>query len=138
MPCNLAVSIAKAGVTIPQLLAFLTPAIVQKVVLAYVQQQYPTLHPRLYPFASTNVCLQVGSCLVVITGGSVRVTDRRGNSALAETLANEIEQLLLQLADSLFQQQVQQILGPAVTQAQTVNVDNDGMTQQAAVFTLEW
>ncbi len=137
MPCNLAVSIAKAGVSKPQLLAFLTPDIVQQVALTYLQQQYAALDPRMYSASSTSVSLQVGTSIVVITDGAVHVTDRRGNTAFAETLANEVEQLLLQLADSLFQQKVQQVLGSAVTQVQTVNVDNDGIIQQAAVFTLE-
>ena len=137
MPCNLAVSIAKAGVSKSQLLAFLTPDIVQQVTLTYLQQQYVALTPRVYASSSTSVSLQVGTSMVVITDGTVQVTDRRGNTAFVETLANEIEQLLFQLADSVFQQKVQQILGPAVTQVQTVNVDNDGIIQQAAVFTLE-
>ncbi len=137
MPCNLAVSIAKAGVTRPQLLAFLTPDIVQQVALTYLQQQYAALHPRMRSTSGNSVCLQVDTSLVVITDGSVQVTDSRGNTTFAETLANEVEQLVLQLADSLFQQQVQQILGPVVTQVQTMQVDNDGIIQQAAVFTLE-
>ncbi len=73
----------------------------------------------------------------MIADGSVKVSASEGDTILAETLATEVEQLLLQLADSLFQQQVQQALGPAVTQVQTVNVDNDSAIQQAAVFTLE-
>ncbi|GAC1477031.1 MAG: hypothetical protein NVS2B12_31140 [Ktedonobacteraceae bacterium] len=137
MPCNLAVSIAKAGVTTPQLLALLTPDIVQQVTLTYLQQQYPALHPRARRISGKHIYLNVGPGLVVITDGSVEVTDRYGDTTFAETLANEIEQLLLQLADSLFQQKLQQILGSAVTQVQTVNVNNDGALQQAAVFTLE-
>ncbi len=137
MPCNLAVSIAKAGVTRPQLLALLTPDIVQQVALTYLQQQYAALNPKVRSPSSNSACLQVGTSLVVITDGSVQVTDSRGNTAFAETLANEVEQLILQLADSLFQRQLQQILGPAVTQVQTMQVDNDGIMQQAAVFTLE-
>ncbi len=137
MPCNLAVSIAKAGVTRPQLLAFLTPDIVQQVALTYLQQQYAALNPKVRSTSSNSACLQVGTSLVVITDGSVQVTDSRGNTTFAETLANEVEQLILQLADSLFQRQLQQILGPAVTQVQTMQVDNDGIMQQAAVFTLE-
>jgi hypothetical protein len=137
MPCNLAVSIAKAGVTRPQLLALLTPDIVKQLTLTYLQQQYAALNPRVRSTSGNSVCLQMGTSLVVITDGSVQVTDSRGNTAFAETLADEVEQLVLQLADSLFQQQLQQILGPAVTQVQTVHVDNDGIMQQAAVFTLE-
>lgn len=137
MPCNLAVSIAKAGVTTPQLLALLTPDVVQQVALTYLEQQYAALNPYVLMSSGSRVSLQVGTSLIVITDGAVQVTDRRGNTTFADTLANEVEQLLLQLADSLFQQQLQQILGPAVTQVQTVNVDNDGVIQQAAVFTLE-
>lgn len=138
MPCNLAVSIAKAGVTTPQLLALLTPEVVQQVALTYLEQQHAALNPYVLTSSDSRVSFQVGTSLVVITDGAVQVTDRRGNTTFAATLANEVEQLLLQLADSLFQQQLQQILGPAVTQVQTVNVDNDGVIQQAAVFTLEW
>ena len=137
MPCNLAVSIAKAGVTTPQLLALLTPDVVQQVALTYLEQQHAALNPYVLTSSGSRVSLQVGTSLVMITDGAVQVTDRRGNTTFAETLANEVEQLLLQLADSLFQQHFQQILGPAVTQVQTVNVDNDGIIQQAAVFTLE-
>lgn len=137
MPCNLAVSIAKAGVSKPQLLALLTLDMVQQVVLTYLQQQYASLHPRMLVRHDTRIYFQVGTCRILIEEGTVRVTGPSDETAFAETLAQSLEQLLLQLADSLFQQRVQQILGPAVTQVQTVQVDNEGVMQQAAVFTLD-
>lgn len=137
MPCNLAVSIAKAGVSKPQLLAFLTPDMVQQVILTYLQQQYVSLNPRLLVRFDSRVYFQVGTCRILIEEGTVQVTSTSDDPAFAETLADEIEQLLLQLADSLFQQQVQRILGPSVTQVQTVQVNNEGVTQQAVVFTLD-
>lgn len=137
MPCNLAVSIAKAGVSKPQLLALLVPDIVQQVTLAYLQQQYASLNPRLLVRFDSRIYFQVGTCRILIEDGTVRVTGTDDDTNLAETLANEIEQLLLQLADSLFQQQIQQLLGPSVTQVQTVQVDNEGVAQQAVVFSLD-
>lgn len=138
MPCNLAVSIAKAGVTTPQLLALLTPSVIEKVALTYLQQQYASLKPSAYTTYGTTVMLSVGTAMITIEDGTVQVEDSRRNRQLAEQLASEMEQLLLQLADSLFQQKLQETLGSLVKQTQTVSVDNEGAVQQAAVFYLEF
>jgi hypothetical protein len=83
------------------------------------------------------VSFSVGTCYVLIQNGNVRVEEDNGNTAKANALASEVAQVLSQLADGLFQQKLQKVLGEAVTQTQIVNVDNNGVTQQAAVFTLE-
>lgn len=137
MPCNLAVSIAKAGVTTPQLLALLTPAIVTQVTFAYLEQQYPGSRPSVLSTSGTVLLLQVGTSQVRIENGSVQVNNIQRNQAQAEELADEIEQLLLQLADNLFQQKLQETLGSLVAQVQTMAVDNEGTVQQATVFSLE-
>ena len=136
MPCNLAVSIAKAGVTQPQLLALLTPDVVKQVVLAYLEQQYASSKPSVICATRARVVLRMGTCVVSIENGSVRVTDSQGNQAFIETLATEVERLLLLLADRLFQQKLQETLGPLLTQVQNVSVNNDGQMQQATVFSL--
>jgi ABC-type cobalamin/Fe3+-siderophores transport system ATPase subunit len=139
MPCNLAVSIAKAGVTKPQLLALLTPEIVQKVALTYLQQQYAQLlNPSLISASGKSVILRAGTSTISIENGAVEVNDSNGNRVQAEKLAAEMEQLILQLADQLFDQQIQAALGSLVQTVQPVTVDNDGAVQQATVFTLEF
>lgn len=62
-PCNLAVSSAKAGVSKPQLLALLTPDIVQRVALTYLQKQnagnmtQDVRNLRVYSMGTINRCL---------------------------------------------------------------------------------
>jgi hypothetical protein len=138
MPCNLAVSITKAGVTKPQLLALLTPDIVKKAVRAYLQQQYPEHSLRVLYLTADGVELILGTTRIFIENGRVWVSDPYGDETLVEALASEVEQFVLQLADGLFQQKLQELLGDAVTQTQIVNVDNEGVVQQATVFTLEF
>jgi hypothetical protein len=138
MSCNLAVSITKAAVTKKELLALLTVDVVEKVVLTYLQQQYPNLSPCVFDQSENYVSFVIGKCYVIIQDGDVRVEEYYGNTAKADALANEVAQVLSQLADALFQQQLQKSLGNLVTNVQTVNVDNEGVTQQATVFTLEF
>jgi hypothetical protein len=138
MPCNLAVSIAKAGVTQPQLLALLTPEVVQNVALAYLQQQYAKLTPFLVSASGNDVILRVGTVTISLENGKVEVNDWNGDRAFAEKLATEMEQLVLQLADQLFDQKIQSALGSLVQAVQSVSVNNDGAVQQATVFTLEF
>ncbi len=138
MPCNLAVSIAKAGVTKPQLLALLTPEIVQKVAIAYLQQQYAKLDPSVVSASGNCITLRAGTTIISIENGTVEVYDGSGNRIQAERLAGEMEQLVLQLADQLLDQQIQSALGSLVKAVQPVTVDNNGAAQQATVFTLEF
>lgn len=137
MPCNLAVSIAKAGVTKPQLLALLTPDIVQKVAMAYLQQQYAKLNPSVISASGNDITLRAGTTSISIENGAVEVYDYSGNRLQAEQLAEEMEQLLLQLADQLLDQHIQNALGSLVKTVLPVAVDNEGTMQQATVFTLE-
>lgn len=137
MTCNIAVSIAKAAVTKEHLLELLTSDVLQRVVLTYLQSEYAALSPRVEYVYGDMVAFGVGDLDLVIQQGAVQVnTSRRSASSKAEKLAQQVEQLVTRLADSLFQQKVQQALGTAVSQVQQVEVDNDGVRQQAVVFTL--
>jgi hypothetical protein len=138
MPCNLAVSIARAAVSKPQLLALLTAEVVQKVSLAYLQQQYALLNPSLAAVTGDRVTLHAGTSIITIGNGNVEVYDGRGNRSQAEKLATEMQQLMVQLADQLLDQQIQSALGSLVQAVQTVTVDTNGVAQQATVFTLEF
>ena len=136
MPCNLAVSIGKAGVTQPQLFALLTPDIVKVVAFAYLEKQYASSKPSVH-VRGEMVVLHVGSTTIRILNGGVQIQDSEGNRTQAQKLADEIEELLTQLANRLFQQKLQVALGPLVTQVQTVSVNNEGTLQQATIFHLE-
>ena len=138
MSCNLAVSIAKAAVTKKELRALLTVDVVEKVILTYLQQQYPNLSPSVFDQSENSVTFVVGTCYVIIQDGDVRVEEYYGDTTKADALASEVAQGLSQLADSLFQQKVQLALGNLVKQAQTVTVNNDGTQQTAAVFAIEF
>ena len=143
MSCDLAVSIAKAAVTEEHLCALLAPEIVKQVTLTYLQQQYARYNPEMLYTSGLTVGFCVGTCDLEIAQGQVTVTDVDGNTTFAEQLSTALVQLLKQLAEMLFQQRIQQILsttyGTALTQVQSVEVDNpevEGGHQHAVVFTL--
>ncbi|MEO6892105.1 MAG: hypothetical protein ABI324_24220 [Ktedonobacteraceae bacterium] len=136
MPCNLAISIAKAHVSADHLRALLTPETVQAVVLAYLQQQYAARSPRVLRTTADTVVFQVGTCRIIISRGEITVTEQGANRQMADALATEMGKLLSLLADHLFAQAVQQRLASVVTSAQQVAVDNEGVPQQATILTL--
>lgn len=138
MTCNLAVSIAKAGISNEQLLALLTPATIEPVLLGYLRQQYPQKNPRTRICAPEMLEVSLRDCTITITRGQVEVTSYSSNQRLTERLAKEVGGVLAALADALFQQQIQTLLQTLgiEPQAETVTVENEGKMQQAAVFTL--
>lgn len=140
MTCNLAVSIAKAAVTNEYLQTLLTPTIVQHVVLTYLQQQYPNDQPKVIEVLDDGVYFSVGSCTILLLKGEIEVLDAENFPGRAEQFVQELERLLIALADRLFQQHVQQVLqqmpGVAFMEVTPVEVENEGQLQQAAVFTL--
>src|SRR5579859_7209219 len=113
MSCDLAVSIAKAAVTKQHLLDLLTTDVVQQVVLKYLQSEYANDFPRVRYASARWVRFEVGDVTISINikNGVVMVRSESGDSAEAEDFAQKIELLLARLADSLFQQKVQQALG---------------------------
>jgi hypothetical protein len=136
MPCNRAVSITKAAVTNEELLRLLSEPVVEQVVTAYLQAKYEQHRPTLVNRYSGTLVFRVGGLYVTIQGGAVSVR-AYGQEALAEQLAAELQTLLAQAADRLFQQQVGRALslfGPVNTQV--VEVESEGTVQRAAVFTL--
>jgi hypothetical protein len=138
MPCYLAVSIAKCAVSEERLLALLTPDVVQQAVHAYAQQQYADAYAGIQMEGEAVYCLLKGAT-ITIADGHVQVNTTSANRDLAETLATNFSELVTRLAESLFQQQVQQVLQtmtPQPVQAQVVEVNNAGKRQQAALFTL--
>lgn len=138
MTCNLAVSIAKAGISNELLLALLTPAIIEPVLLGYLRQQYPQKNPRMHMLATETLEVYLGACTITITCGQIEVTSYSSNQRLTERLAKEVGGVLAALADSHFQQQIQTLLQTLgiEPQIETVTVENEGKMQQAAVFTL--
>jgi hypothetical protein len=138
MTCNLAVSIAKAGISNEQLLALLTPANVEPVLLTYLRQQYPQEQCRSYTYTPDRLQILLGDCAITIVQGQIEVTSYATSQDRANRLAKEIEGVLAALADALFQQQIQETLRTLgiEPQVETVTVENEGKMQQAAVFTL--
>lgn len=138
MTCNLAVSIAKAGISNEQLLALLTPATIEPVLLGYLRQQYPQKNPQARMCAPEMLEVSLRDCTITITRGQVEVTSYSSNQRLTERLAKEVGGVLAALADVLFQQQIQTLLQTLgiEPQVETVTVENEGKMQQAAVFTL--
>lgn len=134
MPCNLAVSIARAAITEERLRALLTPQAIQHVVLAYLKQQYAASSPALLSAQGNALRYRVGTMLLTIVDGAVTVDESEGKRGRAEQLATKVSELLAVAADRLFQQKVQQALSSVTTQAQAVNVGYEGTSQQAAVF----
>jgi len=134
MPCNLAVSIAKAALSDERLRALLTPQAIQQVVLAYLKQQYAALSPVLVSAQDGSLHYQLGTMDLTIEDGEVTVDTSTINRDRAEQLATQVSALLAACADRLFQQQVQQALTNVTFQSQAVSVSFEGKTQQAAVF----
>lgn len=137
MPCNLAVSIAKAAVREDRLRALLTPAVLKSVVPAYLRQQFSASSLALVFEQDDTVCYRLGTTIITIEKGEVRVDESEGNRALAEKVLAGVSHLLAAAADRLFQQQVQQALQKITTQARVVDVNYEGKTQQAAVFSIK-
>lgn len=138
MTCNLAVSIAKAGISNEQLLALLTPARIEPVLLAYLRQQYPQKALSSAIMGNEELEIALGSDTIRIVRGQIEVTSYSTNQRWTERLAKELEGVLAALADALFQQQIQELLQSLgiEPQVETVTVENEGKMQQAAVFTL--
>jgi hypothetical protein len=136
MPCNLAVSIAKAAVSDERLRALLTPEAVKDVVLNFLKQQYAANSPALLSSNDTTLYYRLGSLVLTIENGVVRVNESAGNRVFAERVAAEVSRLLAAAADRLFQQRVQMALQSVTTRAQVVDVNYEGRTQKAAVFSI--
>jgi len=143
MPCNLAVTITKAAVSQAQLVALLTPEVVQAVVEAYLRQP-GVLAPgetaavqRSGP--TITITIQVGGgrrIAMAIADGVVQATTRTSDQR-AQELVDALSPLLARAADARFAQQVQAALarlGPVTAQA--VTVANEGIPQQAVVLTM--
>jgi hypothetical protein len=136
MPCNLAVSIAKAAVADERLRALLTAENVQTAVLSFLQRQYARSSPQVVSAQGGSMVFAVGDCTISIEDGVVAVDGPRRLAARTQQLSEEVSQLLTQAADLLFQQQIQQALAGLTDQVEVVEVDNGGVRQPAAVFTL--
>jgi hypothetical protein len=140
MPCNLAVSITKAAVTEEHLLALLTPAVVQPVVVAYLRQPgVLTAGERVgVTTPGARVVVTVGALTFHIDGGRVSTVATAGaTDARGRALVDALSALLALAADTLFAQQVRVALAAfgRVSQ-QSVTVDNGGVPQAATVLTL--
>ena len=139
MPCNLAVSITKAAVNDEQLKQLLTTQVIHQVVKNFLSAN-EAYKGQLYGDweSSTSSVFYIGDCtLTVFNGGQVSVDASRWSRERAQTLNADIAKLLVRLADHLFAQQVQQALaGLGPVQVQTVDVDDQGITRQATVLTL--
>ena len=134
MPCNLAVSIAKAAITEERLRVLLLPDVIRTILPTYLMKQYAALSPTRLPAFGDALRYRVGSMLLTILDGQVTVDAPERDRVQAEQLATQVAALLAAAANRLFQQQVQQALKGVTTQAQAVNVMVEGRSQQAAVF----
>lgn len=143
MPCNLAVSITKAAVTEDHLRALLTADTITDVVLRFLTQQYACLSPQLLSASGRRLTflLDGGDITITIVDGKVTTNATRYRLPQANDIVEAVSLLLAHLADMLFQRQVQQALtgrfDAHLVSAQTLDVENEGERQQAAVFTLE-
>lgn len=143
MPCNLAVSITKAAVTEDHLRAFLTAETITDVVLRFLTQQYARLSPQLMSASGRRLTflLDGGDITITIVDGKVTTNATRYRLPQANGIVESVSLLLARLADMLFQRQVQQALtarfDARLVSTQTLDVENEGERQQAAVFTLE-
>jgi hypothetical protein len=140
MPCNLAVSITKAAVTEDRLLALLTPAVVQPIIVAYLRQPgVLTAGERVtVTTPGARVVVTVGALTFHIDGGRVSTVATEGaTDARGRELVDALSALLALAADARFAQQVRTALAAfgRVSQ-QSVTVDNGGVTQAATVLTL--
>jgi hypothetical protein len=134
MPCNLAVSIAKAAVPNDRLRALLAAEATRDVVLTYLQRQYAALSPSLLDVSESRVRYRLGTLTLTIADGAVRLDGRRTGAVDADQLTTSVSELLTQLAGRLFQKQVQEALAAITTRARMAEVQ--GGKQQAAVFTV--
>jgi hypothetical protein len=143
MPCNLAVSITKAAVTEDHLRALLTADTVSDVVLRFLAQQYARRSPRLLSASGRRsvFLMDEGDTLITITDGKVTINAVALRPSQADDILEAVSLLLTRLTDMLFQRQVQQALSArfdtCLIGAQTLEVENEGERQQAAVFTLD-
>lgn len=141
MPCSLAVSITKAAVNDEQLKALLTLSVMHQVIENFLKANatYKDQVSSNWQTDSYSV-FYVGNCSVTIfNGGRISVDASQWSAREAETLSADITTLLARLADHLFAQQVQQALaGLGPVQAQTVAVDDQGVTRQATVLSLKF
>lgn len=138
MPCNLAVSITKAAVSNEQLVQLLTPEAVYEAVKTFLSR-HDAYKDQLFGDWQSGSALMfyVGDCIVTILGAQVTVNGSEWSTQQAETLSADMNTLLARLADYLFAQQVQQALaGLGPVESQTMSVDDQGVTRQATVFTL--
>lgn len=138
MPCSLAVSITKAAVSNEQLLKLLTPDVVTQAVKNFLSR-HETYKDELFGDwqDETTVIFYVGDCVLHIENGKITVTGTQWATEQANALSADMTTLISRLADYLFAQQVQQALarlGPVGTQV--LNVDDQGITRQATVLTL--
>ena len=134
MPCNLAVSIAKAALPKERLRALLTADAIKDVVLAYLVRQYAVLSPSVLSAQGNVVRYRLGKLTLSIADGEVSLAGTRTSATDADQLATNVSELLTQLAGRLFQRQVQDALGGVTTRARMAEVQ--GSKQQAAVFTI--
>jgi hypothetical protein len=134
MPCDLAVSIAKAALSRERLRALLTADAIKDVVLTYLVRQYAALSPTLLSAQGNVVRYRLGRLTLTIADGEVSLDGTRARATDADQLATNVSELLTQLAGRLFQKQVQDALSGVTTRARMAEVQ--GRSQQAAVFTI--
>ena len=138
MPCSLAVSITKAAVSNEQLVQLLAPEVVYEAVKTFLSRHDEYKDHLFGDWQSgSTLMFYVGDCMVTIIGAQVTVNGSEWSTQQAETLSADMNTLLSRLADYLFAQQVQQALaGLGPVESQTVSVDDQGVTRQATVLTL--
>lgn len=141
MPCNLAVTIAKAAVTNEQLLGLLTPDLVVQAVNAACADLRIRINASrsgdtVYGYAELSWSDQIS---VAVNRGRVEV--QASDTRRATEISDAISGVLTQLADALFSQQIAGALAsiagkqPVIAE---VNVDESGTVMPAFLFSVKY
>lgn len=141
MPCNLALSIAKATVADEHLWSLLEPRLLP-LVSGFLQQAYPQYMVQTSQMGAIYL-VTLGPLTFAIERGEVRIQLSGYSSTeeqqLAETISSQLSLLLDEAASRLFQDEIGLALGQLGTVARKDQAirDEDGEIRQAAVFTVE-
>lgn len=141
MPCNLALSIAKATVSDEHLWTLLEPRL-QSLVTSFLSKECPQSAVQSWQEKATSL-FKLDRVTFSVQRGEVSAQIPRSSSEaeqqLAETISSQLSLLLEEAASRLFQNQVGQALGQLgkVARKDQQIRDEGGTIRQAAIFTVE-
>lgn len=141
MPCNLALSIAKATVADEHLWSLVEPRLLP-LVSGFLQQTYPQYMVQTGQMGAIYL-VTLGPLTFAIERGEVRVQLSGYSSTeeqqFAETISSQLSLLLEEAASRLFQDEIGLALGQlgAVARKDQSIQDEAGEIRQAAIFTVD-